>query len=305
MTERELLRRLRGRLPAAGRGLVAGIGDDCAIVRQPGTSEDLLYTTDLLIEDVHFRRDTYPARAIGRKALARGLSDIAAMGGDPRYCLVSLALPAWAGSRWVNGFYQGLLGLAAETRTSLVGGDFSRASQLVCDVVVCGTVPRGQALRREGARPGDALYVSGVLGGSRLGLRTQKGAARRLHLNPEPRLKLGRGLRRRRDVTAAMDLSDGLSLDLYRLCEASGVAANIDRPLPVFPGATLDDALHGGEDYELLFTARPGSRVAGRWGGVPLTRIGVIVEGHPGAMKLFGWKLAPGGWDHFQKHGSG
>lgn len=305
MTERELLRRIRERLPAARRGLVAGIGDDCAIVRRPRASEDLLYTTDLLIEDVHFRRDTHPARAVGRTALARGLSDIAAMGGDPRYCLVSLALPEWAGTGWVDGFYQGLLGMAAETGTSLVGGDLSRARQLVCDVVIAGVVPRGEALRRDGARPGDALYVSGVLGGSRLGRRTGKGAARRRHLSPEPRLKLGRSLRRRRGVTAAMDLSDGLSLDLFRLCEASGVAAAIDRPLPVFPGATLDDALHGGEDYELLFTARPGARIAGRCEGVPLTRIGVITQGRPGAMELFGWKLTPGGWDHFQERGDG
>jgi thiamine-monophosphate kinase len=258
-----------------------------------------LYTTDLLIEGVHFRKESLPAEAVGRKALVRGLSDIAAMGGEPRLCLVSLALSAGAGARWVDGFYRGLLELADETGTTLAGGDLSRSDQIVCDIVVCGSAPRGAALLRSGARPGDAIYVSGVLGGSQLGLRTERGAAWKRHARPEPRLRLGRHLRKSGSVTAAMDLSDGLSLDLHRLCEASGVAASIDRPLPVFPGATLEDALDGGEDYELLFTASAHARIGRSVAGVPLTRIGTIHKGKPGAVDLFGWKLAPGGWDPF------
>src|SRR5206468_1153353 len=152
--------------------LVLGIGDDCAIFRPPGARDDLLFTTDLLIEDVHFRRETHRAAEIGHKALARGLSDIAAMGGDPRFCLVSLALAHWAAQDWIDGFYRGLLRLAKRYGCALAGGDLARAERLTCDIVVCGAVPKGRALRRDGARPGDAIFVSGKLGGSALGLES-------------------------------------------------------------------------------------------------------------------------------------
>jgi len=301
MTELELLRRIQKRLPKATRGgLLVGVGDDCAVFRQRA-DEDLLYTTDLFVEGTHFRRESLPARAVGRKALTRGMSDIAAMGGDPRLCLVSLALPKWAGTRWVDGFYRGLVGLAEETRTVVAGGDLSVADQLVCDIVVCGTAPRGKAMRRDGASPEDGIYVSGSLGGAALGLRTGSGAAWRRHSKPEARLRLGRHLRRRGWVTAAMDLSDGLSLDLHRLCQASGVSAIVDRPVPVFHGATLEDALHGGDDYELLFTARQNARVSRSFEGIPLTRVGTITGGTPESVEFFGRKLSPGGWDHFRE----
>lgn len=301
MTELELLRTIRRSLPkVGGNSVVAGIGDDCSVVRGR-SGEDLLYTTDLFVEGTHFERDTLPARWAGRKALARGLSDIAAMGGEPRVCLVSLALPDWAGSRWVNGFYRGLGELANETGTVVVGGDLSRADQLVCDIVVCGSAPRGSALRRDRAKPGDGLYVSGTLGGSALGLRTRGGASWRRHSRPEPRLRLGKYLRKRGWVTSAMDLSDGLSLDLHRLCEASRVSAVIDRPLPVFHGATLDDALNGGEDYELLLTLRKVTRIPRSFEGIPLTRIGTITEEASGGISFFGRRLKPGGWDPFRK----
>ena len=300
MTEQQVLERLRRRLPPGGKALVAGIGDDCAIWRPPESGEDQIYTTDFLIENVHFRRDTHTAADAGHKALARGLSDIAAMGGTPRFCLVSLGLPAWAANRWIDGFDRGLLRLAAETGTFLAGGDLARTEMVVCDVVAGGTVPKGKALRRDHARPGQAIYVSGVLGGSALGLETRRGAAWKRHVRPSPRLSLGRYLRAELRAAAAMDLSDGLSADLRRLCLESGVAAVIDRPLPVFPGASLDQALHGGEDYELLFTVGSRTRVPEAFEAIPLTRIGAVTKGPAGAVTFFGAPLAPRGYDHFR-----
>ncbi len=293
-SEAEILARIkRSKTP----GLKRGIGDDCAIY-QPKPGEDLVFTTDFLIENVHFTRATHPPRAIGHKALARGLSDIAAMGADPRFCLLSLALPDWATTRFINSLFDGLQDLAAQTRCPLAGGDLSHAPLLLCDIVVCGSVPSGEALLRSGAHPGDSIWVSGSLGGSALGLRTQSGRARRRHLYPEPRLALGRAIRT--IATSAMDLSDGLSLDLARLCTESHVAAAITAP-PIFPGATLDAALHGGEDYELLFTL-PARKHPKAFGAVPVTRIGSIVSGVPGCVTLDGKPLAPLGYDHFQNH---
>jgi thiamine-monophosphate kinase len=299
-SELETIERIRRRvaLPAAP-GLMLGIGDDCAIFRPRGAAEDLLFTTDMLIEDVHFRRETHGAGDVGWKALARGLSDIAAMGGEPRFCLLSLALAPWVERRWLDGFYGGLLRLATRTRTPLLGGDLAHAETVMCDIVVCGAVPRGGALRRDGARDGDAIYVSGALGGSALGLSKGSGRAWRRHLRPQPRLALGRFLRARLRATAAMDLSDGLSLDLHRLSLASGLSAEIGAP-PRFPGATGEQALHGGEDYELLFTAPARARVPGEFEGLPLTRIGVMRRGRPGAVELDGAPLAPLGYDHFR-----
>jgi thiamine-monophosphate kinase len=302
------IRRLAG--APRGSGVVLGIGDDCAIFRQRGATDDLVFTTDMLVEDVHFRRETHRPEDAGWKALARGLSDIAAMGAAPRFCLVSLALAPWADSDWVDGFYRGLMRLARREKTVLAGGDLGRAAKVMCDIVVCGSVPRGRALRRDGARAGDAIYVSGALGGSALGLSqlglTQLDSnkatpkARRRHLQPEPRIALGRFLREQARAASAMDLSDGLSLDLRRLCLASRLSAAIDAP-PVFPGASLEQALHGGEDYELLFTAGARARVPGSFEGLPLTRIGTMRKGRPGAVFLEGAPLPPLGYDHFRK----
>lgn len=286
---------------AALKKRAAGIGDDCAVYRPRESKIDLLFTTDLLIEDVHFRRATHPPAAVGHKALARGLSDIAAMGGESAFCLLSLALPAWADARWQRGFWRGFFALATRARVALEGGDLARADKLICDIVVCGHAPQGTALRRDGARTGDAIYVSGLLGGSALGLSTRQGQAWKRHLYPEPRLRLGRLLRKRLKATAAMDLSDGLSLDLRRLCLASGVSARLDRPLPAFPGASLDQVLHGGEDYELLFTLPPRVKPPAAVEGIPLTRIGTIEAGRPGRVELFGRPLAALGWDHFRR----
>ncbi len=296
MTEESILERLKRRVAIPrGSGVVAGIGDDCAIFRPPGANEDLLFTTDLLIEGVHFERATHSPAAVGHKALARGLSDIAAMGGDPLFCLVSLALPGWAGDAWVDRFYGGLLKLAAQAGAVLAGGDLARAERVTCDIVVAGSVPRGCALRRSGARAGDEIYVSGRLGGSALGLATQRGLAWKRHTYPEPRLALGQYLRKKVGATA-----DGLSLDLRRLALASKVAAAIEPP-PIFPGATLDQALHGGEDYELLFTVPAGTRVPTRFENLPLTRIGVIERGPAGRVLLSGQPLVALGYDHFRR----
>jgi len=309
-TEQDVIERLRRRisLPRAA-GLVLGIGDDCAIFRLRGSAEDLLFTTDMLIEGVHFLRETHTAADVGWKSLARGLSDIAAMGGEPRFCLLSLALPEWADSRWLDGFYRGLLALAGSARAPLMGGDLARGPKLMADIVVCGAVPRGQALRRDGARPGDAIYVSGALGGSALGLATSRakagrgkapgGKAWKRHARPEPRLALGKFLRHCLGATAAMDLSDGLSLDLRRLCLASGLQAEIAEP-PRYPGATLEQSLHGGEDYELLFTLPAKARPPRQFQGLPLTRIGTMRKGRKGSVMLQGAPLGPLGYDHFR-----
>jgi thiamine-monophosphate kinase len=267
-----------GRLARPGKGIALGIGDDCAIYR-PRPNEELLFTTDQSIESVHFLPDQPPA-ITGHNALARSLSDIAAMGGEPRFCLVSLAVPIERSQKFIAAFYRGLLALARRTGTVLAGGDLAHSEKIYCDVMVCGSAPRGQALRRSGAHPGDLLYVSGRLGkpwGGRI----------------QPRLALGRTLRGR--ATSCIDLSDGLSLDLHRLCLASGVAAVVER-VPMVRGATLDRALHGGEDYELLFTLPP------RKTPPPgTTLIGNIVKSPPGAIVFQGQPLAPRGYDHFAR----
>jgi thiamine-monophosphate kinase len=252
------------------------IGDDCAIVQAP-PNQDLLFTTDFSIEGVHFTRES-TAEQIGRRAVARSLSDIAAMGGSPSYCLVSLALAAWTDQRWIDGFYRGVNKLLRQTKTQLAGGDISHARQLICDVMLCGSVANGKALRRSGAKLGDFIYVSGPLGGWR-------------HKRDIiPRLDIGRKLIGK--ATACMDISDGLALDLHRLCLASGVAAEMDS-VPLLDGATVAQALHDGEDYELLYTAHATRRVPG-------IRIGTITKGTPGALRHLGKMLAPIGYDHIQ-----
>jgi thiamine-monophosphate kinase len=253
------------------------IGDDCAVIQAP-RDQDLLFTTDFSIEGVHFTRDS-PAGQIGHRAVARSLSDIAAMGGRPLYCLVSIAIAEWTDQRWIDGFYRGVNQLLRQTKTQLAGGDISHAEQLVLDVMLCGAVAKGKALRRSGARPGDIIYVSGPLGGWR-------------HKSEiVPRLDIGRKLIGK--ATSCMDISDGLALDLHRLCLASGVAAEIDS-VPLLKGATMEQALHDGEDYELLYTAHPKRRVPG-------IRIGTITKGKPGALRYNGKKLAPIGYDHLQQ----
>jgi thiamine-monophosphate kinase len=229
MSEIELIQRLQRRVPVYSRELIAGIGDDCAIIRQRGSKTDLLVTTDMTLEGVHFRSTDEP-EYIGRKALARALSDIAAMGGEPNFCFVSIAAPSEA---IVERLYAGLLPLAKETRTTVAGGDLSRADKTMIDIVLHGSVPRGKALRRNTARAGDFICLSGALG---------RAASRGYRDMPEPKLQYGRNLRRH--ATACIDVSDGLCLDLHRLCVASGVRAVV-MEVPIFSGATLEQALYG------------------------------------------------------------
>jgi thiamine-monophosphate kinase len=269
VTEDSIIRKLRRQAPL--------IGDDCAVVQAP-RNQDLLFTTDFSIEGVHFKRNS-PAEQIGHRAVARSLSDIAAMGGRPLYCLVSLALADWTDQYWIDGFYRGANKMLRATQTQLAGGDISHAKQLVLDIMICGAVAKGKALRRNGAKFGDSIYVSGPLGGWRH------------KYDITPRLEIGRKLIGK--ANSCMDISDGLALDLHRLCRTSGVAAEIDW-VPLLDGATIEQALHDGEDYELLYTARPKRRVPG-------ICIGTITEGKPGALFYRGKKLAPLGYDHLQQ----
>src|SRR5208282_3476223 len=300
--------------------IVTGIGDDCAVLRLP-SRHDSLVTTDFSLEGIHFRRDWHPADSVGHRCLARGLSDIAAMGGDPVAAFLSLALPRDLPQVWVKGFVRGLLRLAEKYGVALAGGDTAESPGGVqADIVVLGTVPTGKAVLRSGARPDDSIYVSGELGGSAaaLGLMRKKDgiAARRKefarkyrrHFYPEPRLELARRLRQQRLATAMIDTSDGLSTDLAHLCGESGVGAEIESAL--VPRARigrdtpvdLDLALHGGEDYELLFTAPAVKRLPPRIAGVPLTRIGQITRGRRILLRDANGrvsKFVAHGWEHF------
>lgn len=289
--------KLKAAIPP-GSKVVLGIGDDCAIYRPQGSSEDLLFTTDLFLEDIHFRRTTHTAADVGRVAMCRSISDIAAMGGDPRFALVSLCIPEWADDKWVRSFFTSLTATGSQAGAILAGGDLSHGPKLACDVIVCGAVPRGKALRRDGARPGHILYVTGQLGGSTLGLETGKGKPWRRHTHPEPRLAIARYLRETLKASSCMDLSDGISLDLKRLCMASGVSAEITDP-PLFPGASLNQALHGGEEYELLFTVPPRTKVPALIDGVPVSRLGLILQGSAGTITHHGKPLPSLGYDHF------
>lgn len=289
MNELALIQRIRARA-ATAPFLKRGIGDDCAVI-EPPRNVDLLVTTDLFLEGTHFLRNTAPPSALGYRALARALSDIAAMGGTPLAYFVSLALPDWASGHWLNDFYKGMRALSDKTGAVLGGGDVTRSAKLLCDLMVLGHVPRGKALRRDTAKPGDAIYVSGELGVEVGGKRVRF----------EPRLALGRYLRENRNATACMDLSDGLALDLHRMCVESSVSAELHRPLPVAKGVRLDRALTHGEDYELLFTAPPRRRLPATFKDIPLTRIGMIASGKPGRVTLDGKPLQPRGWDPFEK----
>jgi thiamine-monophosphate kinase len=332
--ERAILKGLRARAAGSrrGGGLRVGIGDDAAVlaVRR---GEELVVTTDFSLEDVHFRRSWHAPEAVGHKCLARGLSDIAAMGARPVAAFVSLAVPRefTRGRRnWVDRFYDGLLALAEQWSVPLAGGDLAQSpggarARAAADIVVVGAVERGRALLRSGARAGDALYITGTLGGAAAELRSvmrsnkrtpaqpparfrgvTEATAEHPHFFPEPRVGVGRALVRRRLATAAIDISDGLSVDLEHLCEESGLRAEVDAALlPLGRDATLKDALHGGDDYELLFTAGPGVRVPQRIEGVPVRRIGRMLRRKSGAPRMMlmgdGWRseLKPAGWQHF------
>jgi thiamine-monophosphate kinase len=293
--------------------LSLAIGDDAAVF-QPQRSRETILTCDWFLEGTHFLRGKHPADAVGFKCLARAVSDIAAMGGTPRCFLLSLAIPDALTGTWFDKFLRGLRRASRQFSCVLAGGDTTRRDELLIHVTVLGEVPQGRALRRDGAHPGDLLFVSGSLGGAEYGLallRRHRGLAHprdarlRTHLYPEPRLALGAWLAEKRLATAAMDLSDGLSSDLSRLCAASGVGAHVKSAnLPAHGSLKL--ALHGGDDYELLFTVARSKQgqVPPSFQGVPLTAIGEITAGRKvllvGKDAKSSTVLKPLGWDPFR-----
>ncbi len=299
--------------------ILTGIGDDCALLRlQPG--HDTLVTTDFTLEGIHFRRDWHPPEAVGHRCLARGLSDIAAMGGDPAAAFLSLALPRNLPQSWVRRFARSLISLAEGYGVTLAGGDTAESPNgILADIIVVGTVPKGKGILRSGARPGDRIYVSGELGGSAAAVaQMSERPTKKLnprenprHFYPEPRVEPGRILRKKDLASAMIDLSDGLSTDLAHICEESGVGAEVEaeriprarvgKPLRE---VELDLALHGGEDYELLFTAPVGKRVPSQIGGVALTCIGRITRGRKIILRNArgaGHELVAQGWEHFRQ----
>jgi thiamine-monophosphate kinase len=303
------------------------IGDDAAAIALPG-GELLLVTTDMLMEGVHFRTEWADPASLGWKALAQNVSDIAAMGGTPTHAVIALALPAgWAAERCA-GVYDGLREMAEVAHVDVVGGDTIRSvGPLTLSITVLGRVAEGEMLTRAGARPGDAIYVTGTLGRAAAGLRLLQngrpvpldlGAAVEAQHRPQPRLAAGRALARSGVVSAMMDLSDGLATDLHRLCRASGVGAVVERGrLPVDPvviaacdwlamaGATpdpVDLALTGGEDFELLFTAPPDAEETLRVaiGDLPITCVGRITAGADVVLVgITGVAPLPWGFTHF------
>lgn len=319
--------------------VLTGVGDDASIISQ-AAGRDLIVTTDLLIEGVDFYRDATPARLLGHKALAVSLSDIAAMGARPFWSFLAIAMSReqWS-TPFKDEFYEGFFALADHFGVTLAGGDISETKQgIVIDSIVLGEVASGMAVKRAGAQPGDQIYVTGNLGGAAAGLKLLELGARTDHrsvpalargsadedaiqtllkrqLRPQPRVGWGIVLGEQQLATAMIDLSDGVSSDLHHLCKESNVGAMIDAA-----AIPLDDdvrhlcgrraldplalALHGGEDFELLFTVAPEniSRLPKKVDGTTISRIGEITE-QTGSVKVTEqnhvWDLRPGGFQHF------
>ena len=318
LLEKALITRLR-RQARTGNRVMTGIGDDSAVLRFP-PGHEVLVTTDFTLEGIHFRRQWHAAESVGHRCLTRGLSDIAAVGGEPIAAFLSLALPRDLPQNWVDGFIRGLLKLATRFGVSLAGGDTAQSPDgILADIVVVGSVPPGKAMLRSGARPGDRVYVSGTLGGSAATLERMRAKPKSklnprdfaAHFFPEPRLGLGRALGEKGLASAMIDISDGLSTDLAHICEESGVGAEIEKES--IPKAAIGKpaqevdlrfALHGGEDYELLFTVPRGRRIPARIAGVPVTQIGHIIRGKRVFITTKSGEvqeLVPKGWQHFAK----
>jgi len=344
MGERSLIAAIRDRAARKIGALRVGIGDDCAVLRPPA-GEEIVITTDFSLEQVHFRRDWHTPEVVGHRCLARGLSDLAAMGARPLAAFLSLAVPSelaipGQGKSWVTRFYDGLLALADRYKLPLAGGDTAQSPEfdqggrrhpalVVADIALVGGVKRGHALLRSGARAGDVIYVTGELGGAAadllaLGRNPKRFSAlttaekKHPHLYPEPRIEVGLKLASARKANAAIDLSDGLSTDLLHLCEESGLAAKLDAAaIPIHPFAlqaeqdgwvpsALGLALHGGEDYELLFTAPKWSPIPRKIAGVNIRPIGQMQPRRPRQPRVIlrqrdgrSTPLEPGGWEHF------
>lgn len=325
--EAQLIRRIQRALAPRRKpaDLRLGIGDDAALLR-PLPGHDYVFSCDAFLEDVHFLARVHPPDAVGYKALARAASDLAAMGARPRFFFLTLTLPASRTGGWLDGFLAGMARAARKFRLTLAGGDTSRPAKhagVAISIAVVGEVPAGAAITRSGARPGDLIYASGTLGAAQLGLDLiLRGAWRqekwrhllRPHCYPQLRLELGEWLAHHRLASSMIDTSDGLSTDISHLCESSGVGARLfESSIPAVrvpaqlaaKGFSAERmALHGGEDYELLFTVprRLARRVPAAFRGVTLSCIGEIVRGRKielvnangGASRL-----EPLGWDHF------
>ena len=341
--------------------MTAGIGDDCAILGPPAGNE-VLVTTDFTLESVHFRREWHSPESVGHRCLARGLSDLAAMGANPLAAFLSLALPVeLVRSRsgrlsWRERFFDGFLSLANRYKVPLAGGDTAESPLIAAalrrnrtdrretvtglglmDIVLVGTAPKGRALRRSTAKVGDRIFVTGYLGGAAAELAQLGAHPRRFrsataataeagmpnphpHLFPEPRLAVGAWLLKNHRASSAIDISDGLSTDLDHLCEESSLGATVDASaIPIHPIArrvagldwdkALQFALHGGEDYELLFTASPTMHIPRLIAGVPITCIGEMRADKSPTPRIQLVEvidrqkrvrpLPPGGWEHF------
>jgi thiamine-monophosphate kinase len=322
--------RLQAKSPAkrtsSGPRVVKAIGDDCAVI-DPGTGNETLVTTDFSLEGVHFRREWHPAESIGHRCLTRGLSDIAAMGGEPVAAFLSLALPADLPQKWVDEFLNGFLQLARDFNVTLSGGDIAQSpSGVLADIMVVGTVPQGRSLLRSGAKAGDHLYVTGELGAPSAMLeRMMQNPKRKFrtgdspaHFHPQPQVKVGKYLREKQMASAMIDISDGLSTDMTHLCDESGVRAEVQaEALPIGSigkhEVSLQNALHGGDEYQLLFTAPANKRVPAEIAGVPISHIGYIEAARKDLPKIllfegndaeFGYELHPKGWEHFREERS-
>lgn len=335
MNEFDFIKRLRTQVKSQGQSaeLVRGIGDDAAVIK-PKPGRELVVTADLLVEDIDFRRKTTAPELLGHKALAVSLSDIAAMGSEPRWALLSVGVPAdvW-NADFLDKFYEGFFKLADRYQVRLIGGDTSRTpAKILVDSIVLGDCAAGRAVLRSRAQPGDLVFVTGELGGAAAGLRllkrgakleseTNESEAKDLErvllrqLSPEPRVGWGLVIGEERLASAMIDISDGFSSDLNRLCEESNIGALIDATkIPIDESVAalcgrrkLDPlmlALHGGEDFELLFTVPPAnvSKLPKRVDGVAVKCVGRIESAAHGVRLAEGeciWELQPGGYQHF------
>jgi thiamine-monophosphate kinase len=324
--ETELIERIDkalGRRRNVSDAVRLGMGDDAALFR-PQTGHETILTCDWFLEGTHFLRDKHPPDSVGWKCLARALSDIAAMGGVPRCFLLSLAIPSSQTGHWLDEFLRGLRRASRKFQCALAGGDTTRRQEILINITVVGETPIGRAILRSGAHPGDVLCVSGRLGEAELGhqiLRKSRGPANSMnpltkkHLYPQPRLVLGQWLAKKRIASAMMDLSDGLSSDLPRLCAASGVGAKLEseripqtRNAEVARKYGMDSfalALHGGDDYELLFTVPPrkAKSLPTFFQSLSLTPIGKITKGSKLVVLEESGRERPllsGGWDPFR-----
>jgi thiamine-monophosphate kinase len=339
-TESEIIERisrgLANRRPSSYKAdaLLLGIGDDAAVLRGRRRGHDLALSCDAFLQDVHFLADMDPPDAVGYKALARATSDLAAVGATPRFFMLTLALPPGRTGAWLDGVIKGMARAAREFGMVLIGGDTSRNATILMSITVGGDLPSGRAITRSGAHPGDGIYVSGTLGGAQLGLELVLRGVHRdrrwkqllnQHLRPKIQIELGKwltgALNGHRVASAATDTSDGLSTDLTHICQASGVRARIfatQIPSVKLPASLachrfdpLELALHGGEDYQLLFTVSPAqeNQIPKVFHGTQITKIGEILSTksarRSGSVELVGADgkkipLVPRGWDSFR-----